>query len=132
LLSDQYYRKSGSSARFYKCPDTDFKNITNVSLYSGISAVFSEDVMKWNTPVNNMYGFVSKDLTGTILSVLETEGTCYKTGARPSGTFYMCGPLQGIDGGACGTSCNVHSHAKYTKTGWDQRHMITSHEGGLF
>lgn len=52
---------------------------------------------------------------------------------RPVGTFYMCGPLDGIAGTSCGgKKCGPNSSADYIHTGWDQGHMISSHAGGLF
>ena len=70
---------------------------------------------------------------GPVLAVLHTNGTHANTTKRPSGTFYMCGPLQGLNGDACtAKTCGPHSHADYSNTGWDQGHMVSNHEGGLF
>ena len=76
-----------------------------------------------------------KGLFGPALAVLHTTGTHSTTTKRPVGDFYMCGPLQGLNGTACtGTAptCAPHAEAEYANTGWDQGHMISNHEGGLF
>jgi len=117
----------------YECPDTNGTILTSVTLpWGGVSVKFSKSSIQWDTPTGNIVNFVSKELYGPVLSVLHTTGSCTTSGDRPAGTFYMCGPLQGINGKACGGTCGPNSSANYSGTGWDQGHMVSNHEGGLF
>jgi len=132
----QQFGKRGDESD-YACPDSTGATIDSITLlWGGVSVKFSKHkVIRWNTPTADIVNFVSKDLKGPVLSVLHTTGKCEKGSERPGENFYMCGPLNGIAGTACGLSsptCGRHSHADYSNTGWDKGHMITSHEGGPF
>jgi len=121
----------------YACPDTNGIPLSSITLpWGGIHVQFPQPVEQWETPSTNFVNFVAnaQGVYGPVLAVLHTNGTYNaNTTKRPSGTFYMCGPLQGLNGNACtAKTCGPHSHADYSNTGWDQGHMVSNHEGGLF
>ena len=134
---DSCFGKEGDTAA-YACPDTNGIQLSSITLpWGGIRVNFSQPVSQWDTPSRNFVNFVVNDkgLFGPALAVLHTTGTHSTTTKRPVGDFYMCGPLQGLNGTACtGTAptCAPHAEAEYANTGWDQGHMISNHEGGLF
>ena len=120
----------------YACPDTTGIPLSSITLpWGGIQMQFTQPVEQWDTPSTNFINFVAnaQGVFGPVLAVLHTNGTHSSTKKRPSGTFYMCGPLQGLNGDACtAQTCGPHAHADYSNTGWDQGHMVSNHEGGLF
>ena len=130
------FGKTGSTS--YACPDTDGKIVRSVNI-KNITVNFEKDVIKWNTPDKDFFSYVSPELTGPLMTVLLTDGYCCddaNCNSRPSGNFYNCGPMNAVTSkspGYCGDSpCGNHSKAHYTKSKFDQGHMVTSKESGLF
>ena len=135
---DECYGKKDDPA--YACPDTDEKGVVGkATLCDGVVATFTgaTDVQKWVTPdTDHMFTYVSPHLSGPLVTVLLTKGTCNKTDTRPPGTFYNCSPMDELSShpGVCSSTkaCTINGHANYTNSGMDQGHMISNHEAGLF
>ena len=138
MASKKCYGKSGARSSAYACPDSSGDPVTQATLVKGVTSSFKVPVIKWVTPDPNFFTYVSAELTGPLVTVLITTGSCHyvKPGSRPGGTFYNCSPMSAISSqsGVCSSShgCTPNSHVNYSHTSMDQGHMVSAHEAGTF